>query len=417
MMQKILQNKETGYRWMMIAQFNFLLAALLGAILRYAFVNGLTVLSFRNVMHGHSHVAMLGWIYQALFTAFVCTFLPEKIRAYHRLFIITQVSVWGMFFSFPIEGYGPVSIVLSTIHVICSYIFAFRFWRDVRQTQSRTKNFSVSLALIALGFMLFSSLGLWGMGPVMAMKLNGSVWYHLAVQFYLHFQFNGWFIFAILALFFRSGEVAGITQTDRRLWVVTGLLIAGSVFSFFLILQWLFPSPVMLWTNGFGVMAQFMALITGYQVLMQHWKRISEKLSQAEKMLMIAALGSLFLKIAIQALLVVPAVAGVSVVIRNFVIGFIHLINLGVVSYFLLGYASFTDIRVLRGRGAFAGVLLLLAGFAGSEILLFAQGGLLWAAKGFIPGYYGWILGVSVCIPLGIGLILWGNRSLPATIR
>ena len=50
--------------------------------------------------------------------------------------------------------------------------------------------------------MLLSTLAIWSIPPIMIKMGAGSPIYQAAVQFYLHFQFNGWFIFAVLGLFF-----------------------------------------------------------------------------------------------------------------------------------------------------------------------------------------------------------------------
>ena len=52
--------------------------------------------------------------------------------------------------------------------------------------------------------------------------------------------------------------------------------------------------------------------------------------------------------------------------------------------------------------------MLLIAGFALSELLLFGQGTLIWARWGMLPGYHWMLFGVSAMLPLGAGLLLTG---------
>jgi hypothetical protein len=119
------------------------------------------------------------------------------------------------------------------------------------------------------------------------------------------------------------------------------------------------------------------------------------------------------LKILIQAAVVIPYLATVSYTIRGYVVGFVHLILLGVMTPLLLGFAARSGLLNLRAPIAKAGIILLLAGFLGSEALLFLQGTLLWGAKGFLPHYYEMLFGVSVLMPLGVGGLLaaafWGG--------
>ncbi|MCB0554497.1 MAG: hypothetical protein KDD02_13180, partial [Phaeodactylibacter sp.] len=93
--------------WFRIALINFFIAAVMGAILRYAFVEEISWLKFRYFLHGHSHVAMLGWLYLGLYALLVHSFLPEVRQHspfYRNNFIVAQASVVGMLIAFPIQG-------------------------------------------------------------------------------------------------------------------------------------------------------------------------------------------------------------------------------------------------------------------------------------------------------------------------
>lgn len=396
------QTDPTASRWLWVAVLNFFLAGSLGVLLRYAFVSEVPWLNFRNVMHGHSHVAMLGWLYMALFALLVRTFLPEKENAYNRLFWMTQVSVAGMLVSFPVQGYGPVAIAFSTLHMILSYVFTWRFFRDIKQ-QNTQNRLSTRLLKAALWLMLFSSLGLWGMGPVMALDLKGTIWYHIAVQFYLHFQFNGWFLFAILALLFRMGEEDEMNTPISRYFYT--LLWVSCVLTFTLVLVWAKYSPVLLAINGLGVLIQLAALVLFGILMKDFWLGISPRLSPISRFLIVIALISFAVKIVLQALVVIPAVATIAFTIRNYVIGFIHLIMLGAMTHFIWGYSAEKKLLDFRSWWSKTGLVLFFVGFVGSEIWLFVQGTMFWAAKGFLPGYYEVLLGFSVLMPLGVLLI------------
>ena len=99
---------------------NFLIAALMGLVLRYAFIGELNF-NYRFLTHAHSHVAMLGWVYLMIYVLFVHYFVPEKKPVFTRLFWLTQLAVVGMMLSFPLQGYAAISILFSTLHIFCSY--------------------------------------------------------------------------------------------------------------------------------------------------------------------------------------------------------------------------------------------------------------------------------------------------------
>lgn len=394
-----------------IALINFFFAALLGLILRYAFVAEIPGMNYRFVLHGHSHVAMLGWIYMALFTLMTSAWLPEKTaqnRFYQTVFNLTEASVIGMLLSFPLTGYAPVSIFFSTLHVVLSYLFVWRFLKDLPPKPAISKLFIRG----AIFFMVLSSLGLWAMGPVMALDMKGSTLYYMAVQFYLHFQFNGWFVFGVLGLFFLLLEEKNImvheVKTRRFFW----LLVGSCLLTYALALTWANREMILFGVNSLGVIIQAIALVYFLLVLQPVQKELRDKFLPWTKILMLFSFGSLVLKILVQSVVVIPYFATIGYTIRNFVIGFIHLIMLGVISHFLFSYALERRVFDVRNVLFRIGIWLFFSGFLGSELLLLIQGLMFWGAKGFIPGYYFWLMTVSALIPLGIlGIGLGGLKS------
>lgn len=392
-------------RWLKIALFNFFVAACIGVLLRYAFVEEISWIKYRNLLHGHSHVAMLGWLYLGLIALLIHQFLPKEqinVKAYSRLFWLTQLSVAGMLVSFPIQGYGAFSITFSTLHILCSYVFLFWFWRNLGESSF----FSHLLVKAALVFMALSTLGVWMMGPIMAMNLRGSSLYYLAVQFYLHFQFNGWFLFAALALLFQNIESQSIFYSKRLAnWFVT-LLILATILTYALAIAWSQPELYVFVINSIGVFVQLLALVCFLGLVWKARNRFLAGYTKEQRLLIKIAFLSFAAKIIVQSSVVLPFVAKAAYTIRNYVIGFIHLILLGAISSFILAIAfknKQLDNEKMLSR---VGVYLLLSGFILSEFILFLQGTMLWGAKGFLPAYYELLFVFSLLMPLGIG-ILW----------
>ncbi len=394
-------------RWFTVALINLLLATTLGAILRYAFVNGVAGLNFRYVLHAHSHVAMLGWIYLALYCFIVPNFIrldANNSRVFNRLFWLTQLSVAGMLLSFPFQGYGPISISFSTLHILCSYYFVWRVWRHL----SEDKSFAGRLLRFALLFMLLSTVGLWGMGPIIAMGMKGSALYYMSVQFYLHFQFNGWFIFAVLALLFKQLENMGIEIPMPKTRPFFNLLVISCFLTYALAVAWSQPLLVIFIVNSVGVLIQLLALWLLTRILQPLWASIMNGFEGLERLLLKVAALSFGLKIVVQAAVAVPAVAELAYTIRNYVIGFIHLVLLGVVSAFLFSLAFKRGILDRKVALVNIGIITFICGIILSELLLFLQGSMLWGAMGFLPLYYEILFAFSALMPFGILLTLLG---------
>ncbi len=391
-----------------MALLNLLLAAILGALLRYAFLQEISWLKFKYFLHAHSHIAMLGWVYMALYTLLVHAFVPaerQQSRRYHWLFWLTQASVWGMLASFPVQGYGAVSIAFSTLHVVLSYVFAGWLWHDM----GKANRFSVQLVRTALVFMVISTLGVWLMGPLMTGTFRRSAFYYMAVQFFLHFQFNGWYLFGILGLFFRSLEGKGIAVASRWQYWFYSLLVVSCVLTYALAVAWSQPYLMVFVVNSLGVTLQLLALAVFFKLLWPIRNSIWQGIHGWGKALLAVAFASFVSKTLIQTAVAIPYIAQVAYTIRNYVIGFIHLMLLGAVTAFVLSYVQQQQLLTTRTLLAKTSLWLLLAGFVLSEGLLFVQGTLLWAAKGFLPGYYEGLFAVSILIPCGVALLLVGQ--------
>lgn len=160
--------------WLRVALLNFFAAAILGALLRMAFVVELPWIDYRHILHGHSHVAMLGWLFLAIYALLIHYFLPEEkqqSKFYKRLFWLIEATVVGMFVAFPLQGYAGFSIFFSSAHIILSYLFMQRFLKDAKPTSQGSVSFR--FVKLALWFMVLSTIAIWSLPGIMAMDLRG----------------------------------------------------------------------------------------------------------------------------------------------------------------------------------------------------------------------------------------------------
>lgn len=383
--------------WILTALINFLIAALLGLLLRYQFVNTLDI-NFRYVTHAHSHVAMLGWIYLMLYAFLTYYFVPEKKLIYTRLFWITQFAVIGMMLSFPFQGYAAISISFSTLHIFCSYYFVKLLWKDLR-----TKELSERLLLKAsLLFMLLSTIGVWCLGPAVATLGSQSAFYNIAIQFFLHFQFNGWFLFAVLAVLFKFFHLSGVKTNPKDFKLFFKLLVIATILTVALPISWYISHSVFLWINASGILLQLIAAIIFIKLMKSQWTFFWSKMSGLAKLMIGFAFICLILKTGMQSTSLLPEIAALSAQIRNFVIGFIHLLMLGVISGFLLAYLFESPLVNLKCTWLKYGTGSFLLGFITTEILLFIQGGMFYFGSGMISNYYLALFVFSGFLVLGI---------------
>lgn len=377
--------------------FNFLIASLLGLLLRYAFIGNLEF-NYRFLTHTHSHIAMLGWVYLMLFTVFVHYFVPEKKRFYNRLFWVTQFAVIGMLFSFPFQGYAAISITFSTLHVICSYAFAFRIWKDLKVENTLAEK----IVKWSLAFMVLSTIGVWCLGPAVGLMGKASAFYQIAIQFFLHFQFNGWFLFAVIAVLFFQLQIHPSKNTKHFLQS----LIAATFCSLALPVQWFAPHWSLFYINILGCVLQLTALICFLKIIKNPFHTIISKHKKTVRLLYTFALSCFIMKLVLQVVSIVPEFSQTLINHKNFVIGFIHLMMLGVISGYLFAFLRFSN-TLKPSICLNLGVYSFLIGFFLTELLLTYQGALFYFGKGLLPHYYLLLFASSVFLPLGIALILF----------
>jgi hypothetical protein len=387
--------------WILVCFVNFFIASLMGLLLRWMYVAPIEGVNFQFLMHGHSHVAMLGWVYLMLYGFIFHFFIPKEAQQkpiYNRLFWITEIAVIGMMIDFPAQGYAFASILFSTLHIFCSYYFCYLVIKDSKPATLPEKK----MLRTALFFMVFSTLGVWCLGPAVGMMGKESAFYQIAIQFFLHFQFNGWFIFAVLALFFNQFKA---TVNDQQFRLFHGLLVTATVLTLALPVSWSLSNPVFYWLNAVGVVLQLISFFVFIQMIRPHFQKFIGSLEPIEKIVYRFALFCLASKIIIQLVVLIPELAQVSHQIRNFVIGFIHLTMLGIITGFLFSFLlqnSFLNgkIRIVR-----LGIQIFILGFVLTEFLLFIQGIYLFLNRGAFPMYYQNLFLASIGLPLGLFLL------------
>lgn len=381
----------------LVCLFNFFIAAILGLALRYYFVQPLG-LNYRFLTHAHSHIAMLGWVYLMLFTLIVYYFVPDKKPIFDRLFWVTQIAIFGMLFSFPFQGYAVVSITFSTLHIFCSYYFSYLIFKH-HKTESIVTRYLLKASLV---FMLVSTIGVWCLGPAVSMVGQASAFYQIAIQFFLHFQFNGWFLMALIAVLFHQLKV----KNSKQFQLFFKLLIASTILTFALPVNWFAPHPSLLWINGVGIILQIVALFYFYKIVKPVFRVVINNQSSITTIMYGFALTCLVLKVILQSASLFPEVSNMAYQHKNFVIGFIHLTMLGLVSGFLFAFLLQSDV-VKQTKLLTFGISVFVLGFILTEVILAVQGVLFYFGNGLLPNYYLILCMFSILLPLGIGCVIF----------
>lgn len=406
-------SRSPARRWIQLALINLTVAALLGALMRYIFLWEVPGVEYRNIMHAHSHGAMLGWVYLVLFTGYVQLAGPGR-RAYTYLFWATQLTVVAMFGLFAVQGYAAGSIAATSVHVLLSYGAVALLWPALRRTLAGWA--ALPYLLAGLGSIVLSTLGLWALGVIMASKPPNMTLFYLSIQFFLHAQLNGWFMFGTLGLVVAYFEKQQLSLNRARLRQAFILLICSLLPTYGLAVAWAERHPAIYAITALGVLLQLLGVVQWLRAVWPALRQLTAGLSPLLRGLWAFGIGSLAFKALVHAAVAVPYVAIMSFTVRNYVIGFVHLITLGATTLTLLALMHQQGLIWLRGRVARLGAWLLLAGFLLTELLLFLQGTMLWLDWSFIPAYHSILLMATLLLPAGALLLaLKAAQAEPAT--
>lgn len=393
--------------WFIVALGFFAIAALISTALRLIYVVDLPWLVFKPWLHAHSHVAMLGWLFPSMLLALLC----QDERGYPRGFLvwmaISQLFVLGMLLSFPMQGYGAASISCSVGQMMVGYILVAQVWRHTRHWPRSGSRLLVRLAFV---FQIVSTLGVWAMGPIMTDGLAGTEWYYWSIQWFLHFQFNGWLWFAVMAVGSRWAERHGV---DVHLDPSTVVLWAlGTVLTYALAIAWIERHLIVIAVNSLGVGLQAIAAWRTMARMRSARVQALVKTTRWMRVLIGVMLLSMAVKVAAQALVAVPAVANMALTLRNYVVGFVHLNTLGMATALLFAFALMKGWFDERSSAVRSALFFFVTGYACSEVLLFLQGTWFWVGWGLIPGYYWTLFAASALMACGVLLLL--GRALRA---
>lgn len=379
-----------------VCLINFVLAAFLGVLLRSSHLVSLPF-NYRYLTHAHSHIALLGWAYLVIFV-FVVRFYLGNQRNLRRLFWVTQLAVTGMFVSFPFQGYALFSIIFSTLHIFCSYAF----FALSRKKLKKINTPSSLLLLTGLYFMLLSTLGVWALPVTMSIWGDGSTAYQIAIQFFLHFQFNGWFWLAIIGMLFYYFEQSGGSFPSKRFKTFYLLSIAGAICTVGMPVYGFVSHPFWYGLNLVGIICLMVSVALIIQPL-RHLMAISRSRPMFLLLLILAIVSVLF-KAIVQLFGIMEVFLRLAHAYPSWKIGFIHLLMLGALSG---SFLAFILKEITLNKPFFwVGTTIFLAGFAGTEVLLFLQGWRFYFELTSLPYYNESLWVLSLLLFFGVLMML-----------
>ena len=361
--------------WIRFSIFNLMLVALLGLLMRYKILFEFPLLDQKSLQHSHSHFAFAGWVSHTLMTLLI-SFLQKHdlknniaFKKYNSILIGNLICSYVMLFSFIIQGYGAVSITFSTLSIFASYWFAYVFFKDCKQIE--TKSTAVKWFKAAIFFNVISSLGTFALAYMMATKNIHQNEYLASIYYYLHFQYNGWFFFACMGLLL---DYLKVTTSSNRIYSQSFILLFWScIAGYFLSTLWL---DLPLWIYIITAISAVVQVIIWYllfKTIIKENKSIFVNLPGYLKYLIIFISLALSVKFLLQLGSTIPAVSELAFGFRPIVIAYLHLILLAIISLFLLFYVYANNFVVINKK-TILGLILFSLGVILNEVVLGIQG-------------------------------------------
>ncbi|WP_187695256.1 hypothetical protein [Chryseobacterium sp.] len=359
--------------WLKFSVFNFVLVALLGVIMRYKILFSLPFLDQKHLQEAHSHFAFYGWITNVLYVLMVIYLSkvrPEiSLRKYNILIITNIIASYAMIATFIYGGYFWGSIAASTVALLTSFAFTFFFVIDVKNLREASKKWFLG----GLFFAVISSAGVFNLAY---MKSSGNITqdlYLASEYFFLHFQYNGFFIFACIGLLLYSLKEEGSLISEKENKLMFWLMFFGCLIGFGLSVLWLKLSMPVFALIILASLAQTYGAVMLFRIVRRSWTHLILKWSAVQRFVLIFAGFAFAVKILLQLASNVPAISQFAFGFRNVVIAYLHLVLLMCIATYLLSQVLATNFFIIS-RSLITGLKLFLAGIFLNELMLGMMG-------------------------------------------
>jgi len=218
----------------------------------------------------------------------------------------------------------------------------------------------------------------------------------------------------MIAILFRQLEDDGVdlpqkASLDFYYWINFAVIPTYALSAL-----WIKPHLIIYVISFVSALIQIIAFIRFYPFIKKAFAKWKPKLSKIVTQLYRLAFMIFGVKLIIQLLSATPLIANIGYKLKNyFVIGYLHLIFLGMFSLFFIGWHIHNKGYQVN-KMAKNGLYLFMIGILLTEIVLFGNGFLTWARLDLIPEYSNLMFYFSLFMPIGLILFFIGQYKTKA---
>lgn len=339
----------------------FLITSIFSLILRYIpLADGDLEWNYQHILQTHSHLAFLGWVFNCIFLLiahqYPNIFKKSKILSFDLLFIIFQISILFISIGLMIWGYKVLAITFLSIHSLFTIIFAVKFFKYSDKNLAGT--YILKLALILMGL---SYIGTLALGPLSANGLKGSNYYNSAIYFYMHFQYNGFFLLAVVGLllnFWKKINIDIVISKNQINLFLLSIILTYSISLLFAKISWMI--------SLLAVLSSLLQIYLFLDIYIKNKNSLKIRFQDSQSKFIIQLVLFLFI-IKLLAQLFSPFIPDSVSSNRNMIIVFLHLNFLGIISPMLLYFIDVYFVRSVIFRNF---ILAFIVAFILNEISL-----------------------------------------------
>lgn len=320
-----------------IAMLNLVLVALIGVLMRYKIGFEFTFVNQKNLQLAHSGFAFSGLV-SFLLMVFIVDSLEmvldlKQLRSFNRLIYLNLFFAYASCILFFVNGYAMSSVISQMAGLLVGSLFIIKLLIVL----PLYKDTQISNWYKAAGIFYLISLlaNIW----LLYMFISGKKTQHTylaATYWFLHFQYNGWFFFGCVGLFFNWLSIKQLLtkQSKKVFWLFT----VSCFPAYGLSVLWL---NLPFWLYIIIVVSALMQLLGVIYLSLLVLKKQIIALIKPNKTILILffiSMGALLVKIILQTGSTIPFISKLAFGFRPIVIAYLHLVLLTFTVLFLIGY-------------------------------------------------------------------------------